>query len=247
MTARADRASPPVLKGAFFLALITLFLMTSLSGTSVGQTASNIPDSKVAEASVTVFVADFTLDAEAEKHEGRKMLAPRQRVKDIVNRVGPTGEDDPAEKAKIIVNALSESIVKGLADQNVKASRLFRQPPPAGDGLFLEGEFLDFDQGDRMKKAIIGFGSGSPEMQVRMILTKIEGGATILLMDTAVDGKKNRMPGAAVTRNPYVAGAKFVLGKNASEKEVRKLGSEIAEKLYEYMVEQGLIARTESR
>jgi len=54
-----------------------------------------------------------------------------------------------------------------------------------------------------------------------------------LLFDSAMDGKKNRMPGAVVTMNPYVAGAKFVMTKTAPEREVKKLGIRIANTLYE--------------
>ncbi len=48
-----------------------------------------------------------------------------------------------------------------------------------------------------------------------------------MFIGTVKDPKK--MPGAVVTMNPYVAGAKFVLEKNASEKDVVQSAKKIAE------------------
>jgi hypothetical protein len=39
------------------------------------------------------------------------------------------------------------------------------------------------------------------------------------------------MPGAAVTMNPYVAAAKFVLGRQATTRDVQKLGDAIAKEI----------------
>jgi len=45
----------------------------------------------------------------------------------------------------------------------------------------------------------------------------------------------NRMPGAVVTMNPYVAAAKFVMQKNASEKDVKKTAAEVVDQITNYM------------
>jgi len=42
------------------------------------------------------------------------------------------------------------------------------------------------------------------------------------------------MPGAAVTLNPYVAAAKFVLGKEATTRDVQAMGEAIARQIAEY-------------
>jgi hypothetical protein len=44
-----------------------------------------------------------------------------------------------------------------------------------------------------------------------------------------------KMPGAAVTLNPYVAAAKFVMSKNASDKDVKHAASQIAGEIVNYM------------
>jgi hypothetical protein len=48
------------------------------------------------------------------------------------------------------------------------------------------------------------------------------------------------MPGAVVSLNPYAAAAKFVLERNASQKDVRRTASEIAWEIVKFMKAQGL-------
>jgi hypothetical protein len=42
------------------------------------------------------------------------------------------------------------------------------------------------------------------------------------------------MPGAAVTMNPYVAAAKFIMEKNATGKDVQKTADEIVAEMLKY-------------
>jgi hypothetical protein len=235
------------LKNHIRLIVISLLMIFGFCGISGAETTANISDSLNISKTWMIYVADFALDVDSGSKEGKGLLPVRQKIKDTVNRTGVTGKETPEEIAKKIVDAMAESIVKELNKKNVKAGRLFSQPPPFTECLLLEGEFMDFDEGERMKRAIIGFGSGSSEMQVRILFSKIVDGKTSLLMDTATDGGKNRMPGAVVSKNPYVAGAKFVLTKNAPDKDVRKLGANIADQLYEFMVKQGNILQQENK
>jgi hypothetical protein len=56
--------------------------------------------------------------------------------------------------------------------------------------------------------------------------------AAFVVFGTAKD--PSRIPGAAVTRNPYVAAAKFVLQKNATERDLKKSAEQIAEQILQY-------------
>ncbi len=187
-----------------------------------------------------VYIDNFLLDVQAEKgKDARGPLQVRKRLKDRVETA--TGEDPRAEAEKI-VNALAQSIVKELNEKKVTSARF----PGPGSVLsypswLVEGEFVEYDEGDRLKRAIIGFGSGSATMEVNMKLTEITEGDRRLIFDSSVEGKKQRMPGAVVTKNPYVAGAKFVLSKGAPEKEITKLGARIAEELVEFMKKEGFV------
>ena len=74
---------------------------------------------------------------------------------------------------------------------------------------------------------------------VPMVLGAGPGTATpILRFGTQADSGK--MPGAVVTMNPYVAAAKFVLGKNATTHDVQAMGEEIAKQIADYARARGV-------
>jgi hypothetical protein len=45
----------------------------------------------------------------------------------------------------------------------------------------------------------------------------------------------NRIPGAVVAMNPYVAAAKFVLQQNATERDIKRTAEQIAEQILKYV------------
>jgi hypothetical protein len=51
------------------------------------------------------------------------------------------------------------------------------------------------------------------------------------LYEAADKGDSGKKIGAAITMNPYVAAAKFVMEKNAPDKTVKKTAAEIAKEL----------------
>jgi hypothetical protein len=209
-----------------------------MGGMAVAQTAEGA-NSPQAKALPVVYVADFQLEVEAENDASRRPFQVRKRIKDRVDLVA--GEESPEKKAKEIVDTLAESIIAELSGKGVVSKRLYKQSPPVSQCWVLEGEFVERDEGDRLKRAVIGFGSGSADMQVGITLSEIADKGARVLLDTSIDGKKNRTPGAVITRNPYVAGAKFILTKNAPDRDVKKLGSQIADRIYEVMKGEGLV------
>jgi hypothetical protein len=52
------------------------------------------------------------------------------------------------------------------------------------------------------------------------------------------------MPGGAVTRNPYVMAAKFVLGRQATMRDVEAMGKEIAKQIADYARSRGTAQAT---
>jgi hypothetical protein len=203
--------------------------------------AADTGDSSAAKASFrpqAILVSDFSLGADAEEKGEKGLHGPlqvRKRVKSMVDR----SEESPEDKAKRITNTLADSIVKELKDKGMNSSRISAGTEPSSGNWLLEGEFVEYGEGDRLKRAVIGFGSGSASMEVRMKLSEVMEGGLRPLLDSTVGGKTGRMPGAVVTKNPYVAGAKYVMTKNAPDREVKKLGSQIADKLVEQMKAQG--------
>jgi hypothetical protein len=222
-------------------ALLLCFSLNALT-MAIAQPGSDVTPAKPGASPQAIHVSDFLLEAETDEGAGRQgPLQARRRVRDTVNEAGLRKQENPNEKAAVIVDALAQSIVTELKAKNMNALRAPAQLESPAASWLLQGEFVEYDEGSRMKKAVIGFGSGSSTMQVHITLSTVSNEGRAILLDTAMDGKKNRMPGAAITKNPYAAAAKFVIAKNAPDRDVKKLGSQIADTVYGFMKDQGLV------
>ena len=178
----------------------------------------------------TVYVEDFILDYQhVQTDEG---IRGRVGVLQRVPRVRP--QPDPAEQARKLVNLLSESLVVDLIEAGIRAERMTQGAMLPSDGWLLHGVFVEVDEGNRMRRAVIGFGSGASHMEVMVgvndLATHPE--APFILFGTVTDPSK--LPGAVVSMNPYMAAARFVMEKNATEKDVRRTSKEIVNEILKY-------------
>jgi len=115
-------------------------------------------------------------------------------------------------KAQSLVDTMSTAIVGDLAKKGIAAERLPANSPLPKQGWLVRGIFQKVDEGDRVKRAVIGFGSGQTDLVVTTATDDLSAGAAPAPLYTAqTDATSNKLPGAAVTLNPYVAAAKFVL------------------------------------
>jgi Domain of unknown function (DUF4410) len=173
-----------------------------------------------------VYVRDFLFDAQN--------LKPDQGL--FGGRGGPVGRllhglkpsEDPTAKAQELVTLLSNTIVAGLNNAGIFSSRLEPGAFTPSTGLLVGGEFLEVDEGNRMRRAMVGFGAGSEEIKVQVEvydLTK-DPNSPFLVYGAGEEGRKG--PGAVVFKNPYAAAARYVLSRNATQKDVVKLGNQIA-------------------
>lgn len=178
----------------------------------------------------TVYVEDFVLDYQhVQTDEG---IRGRMGVLQRVPRVRP--QPDPAEQARKLVNLLSESLVADLIEAGIPAERMTQGAMRPSDGWLLHGVFVEVDEGNRLQRAVIGFGSGASHMEVMVgvndLATHPE--APFILFGTVTDPSK--LPGAVVSMNPYMAAARFVMEKNATEKDVKRTSKEIVNEILKY-------------
>ena len=75
---------------------------------------------------------------------------------------------------------------------------------------------------------MVGFGAGSEEVKVQVEVYDLAKNPStpFLVYGAGEEGRKG--PGAVAFRNPYAAAARYVLSRRATEKDVVKLGNQIA-------------------
>ena len=105
----------------------------------------------------------------------------------------------------------------------------------AGAGWLVTGDFLEYDQGNRLQKSILGFGAGNEDASLYVTVSDLSRPKGNNMLNFNVDSRGNKAPGGGVaavaTHNPYSMAARFVLDRNASEKDIKRAGRQIAQQI----------------
>lgn len=181
---------------------------------------------------MTVWVRDFDLDASKVQVDQGSVV--NQVRPGLIERPRKREQHDPEAQAKKLVDTMSSSLVDDLHKAGYKATRLRPGDPSPPSGVLVHGVFTEVDEGNRIHRALIGFGSGKSTMSLYVTMSDLAQPEKPLydLADKESSGKK---PGAVITLNPYVAAAKFILEKNAPEKTVKKTASDISAQVVEHL------------
>lgn len=183
-----------------------------------------------------IYVCDFSLDAaNFKENQGIGDRLPGQRLQRLEQHLPLSmANSDPGQQVEKIVAEMSQNLIKSLKDKGFMAERLANPNnsllPRAG--WLLQGVFTEVDEGNRLKRATIGFGQGATQMEVQIAVSDLASAnprEPFIVFGTVKDPKK--MPGAIVSMNPYVAAAKFVMEKNATEKDIKKTAEQIVEEM----------------
>lgn len=176
-----------------------------------------------------VVVRDFAFDA-SQMREDQGLLPGRTGpVGRVLGEVRP--RETPSQKAARLSGLLSETIAKELAAMKIPAERETAGSPLPADGLLVGGQFMQVDEGNRLKRAVVGFGAGSTELLVQVAVYDLTQGRDqpVLVYGTGTGSKPT--PGGVILMNPYAMAARYVLSRDATEKDIRNLGRQIAKDL----------------
>jgi Domain of unknown function (DUF4410) len=217
------------------LLLLLAFALFGLSGFGSTHTAASHnllgkqnPPAQGFARNVTIYVSDFELDAQDVKVDQGGIVGEVRPG--ILERPRKRREHDPQAQAEKFVDLMSQSIVNDLQKAGYKSERLATGVARPALGAWVHGVFTEVDEGNRVHRAIFGFGSGETKMTLFVSLTDLARPEKPLY-DQSTSDTSGKKVGALITMNPYVAAAKFVMEKNAPEKTVKKTASEISANL----------------
>jgi hypothetical protein len=181
-----------------------------------------------------IYVSDFDLDTANFKQDkggitGKGYLLPAPPKSPLRRK-----RQDPAAAASNLIRLMSESLVADLQKAGFKAQRLASTEPEPTDGLVVTGVFTELSEGNQMRRALLGFGSGKSKMELYVMMANASSAANPLY-ETSTQKSNGKGPGTVIALNPYAGAAAFVvkfgMTKNAPEKMVKQTASKIATEL----------------
>lgn len=106
-----------------------------------------------------------------------------------------------AERRRVIADHVAESLsielVKELQDLGFYVERRTRGTPAPDDALIIEGDFTCIDEGNSLRRFVVGLGSGAARVESRVRV--YQGSQRQKLLEFAAIADSGKMPGAAVT------------------------------------------------
>lgn len=167
-----------------------------------------------------IYVTDFEIDI-ADVDSGG--LRPLRRLRDALS-----GETEAGREAHDLVDRMATALVDDLNAKGFTAVRLPPDTPLPPAGWLVRGVFTEADSSGRLRRAVIGFGAGHTDLEVKAAVDDLAKGALqpFYRIETGVESGK--MPGGIIMRNPYVMAAKFVLAGRDLDRNVKQTAGDIA-------------------
>jgi Domain of unknown function (DUF4410) len=235
--------------GKFALALVALILIVPacLAQPANSQApVANESASSQADPHRVIYVSDFELDPANFKQDKGGITGKGYLLPPPPGSVLRRKRQDPETEARKLVNLMSESLVADLQKAGFTARRLSPADPQPTDGVLVSGVFTEIDEGNQMRRALVGFGSGKTKMELYVMAADASSDAKPLY-EVSTHMSKGKRPGAAIALNPYAGAAGFVvkfgMTKNAPEKMVKQTAAKIAAELTKQLKADSLAAK----
>lgn len=222
-----------------FAAVILIGLGTELCGCGTAQIAQRREVGALpAQKPEVIYVTDFELEAGKVKTE--KGLLPT-----LPKAPGPLGDmlpplpgtaKDPEVVARETAEGMSTALVKSLGKVGCDARRLRAKEPMPKTGLLVRGVFTEVNQGNQLRRAVIGFGAGKTDLQVLVVMDDLGQGAPRPFYELKTAADSGRLPGAGpmIVLMPAGAAARFVVAGGDLDRNVKQTATKIAAEVVQH-------------
>jgi len=170
------------------------------------------------------------------------------------------------EEAKIgreVAEGFAVELVKRIQRLGLPAERATADHPAPPGTLAITGQFLSIDEGNRMRRTMIGFGAGQSEVRALAQVALQTAHGPLLAEEFETSGASARTPGVApmigpglavrgaagVASSVAVSGGVHALTEHRTEVEAdaQRIADELAKKLGKFFVRHGWITEREAK
>ena len=168
------------------------------------------------------------------------------------------GNPEAEEQQKIgqeVARIVTENLVTEINKLGISAVPADKAGPVAPPSLAIEGHFVTVDQGNRLRRAVVGFGAGASEVRTLVQVFETTADGRRLVEDFYVTVKSSRKPGVgpmagvgaaagrAATSAAVATGVGIATAHSQTvEGDAKQTADEIAKVLKKFFAEQGWIA-----
>jgi hypothetical protein len=141
--------------------------------------------------------------------------------------------EDNGDRERELLKLMSSALLDDLTTAGLNARFLPSGELIPSEGWLVRGAFVQVDEGNRMRRALIGFGSGATKLRVIVWVSDLAhvSSGPFCALDTSTHS--SRKPGAALSFDPYVGAARFVLDGLDLDANVTQIAAQIADDISE--------------
>jgi hypothetical protein len=179
-----------------------------------------------------IYVRDFDLKPGTFQAEsGILPIRPISADAFILRLLGVAEES--AVRERELVKLMSSALVSDLAGAGLNAQFLRSDELFPSEGWLVRGAFVQVDEGNRLRRALLGFGSGATRLRVVVWVSDLTHGSSgpFCALDTSTHSSGK--PGAAFSFDPYVGATRFVIDGLDLDTNVEQIAAEIADDITE--------------
>jgi hypothetical protein len=141
--------------------------------------------------------------------------------------------EDSGDRERELLKLMSSALVDDLTSAGLNARFLPSGEFLPSEGWLVRGAFVQVDEGNRLRRALIGFGSGATRLRVVVWVSDLGHGSSgpFCALDTSTHS--SRKPGAVLSFDPYVGAARFVIDGLDLDTNVTQIAAQIADDISE--------------
>lgn len=213
---------------SFLFALVTCAL--AVCGCKTAKVTSEKAFTPSTHPPSIIYVTDFELEASQVQQEPGALANAPGPVSRVSERLSGASAD-PSARAREIVDLMANSLAQELSKRGFTAVRLQPGMRIPTEGWLVRGVFTQVDEGNRLRRAMIGFGQGQTDIQLIANVSDLSQGMPKPLYEVATEASSGSGPGAAPTivLGPYGAAARFVMAGGDLDKNVKQTAAKIAD------------------
>jgi Domain of unknown function (DUF4410) len=145
------------------------------------------------------------------------------------------GDQDPQDQIARLQEELEDNIVKNLNHAGMPADFLDPSAPRPTSGWLVRGEFLELKEGNRLQRAVIGFGVGDSSAKLYVGIADLAQPEGQNLLNFNANTTTQRSPGGGVgtvaTHTPWGMVARYAINRNSSENDIKAIADAVSQEV----------------